>query len=81
MRILIYICLSEVFHYVHFRRFGELKMRFLLNTTFVKRLYVVKNFGYICVWITKINETHLFPNHIIAKRFIGKIVFIFKSTV
>jgi len=61
-----------VFKYVHFRHFGELKMRFLLNQTYHKRLCVLKDFGCICVGIRKFYETHLTPNIIFAKKLIFK---------
>ena len=44
MRNLIYVPVSKEFHYVHFRHFGGLKLRFLLNPTFVNRLGVVNLF-------------------------------------
>jgi len=52
--ILFYVLFSSVFNYVHFLHFGQLKMRFLLNQSYHKRLVVVKDFGFICVGIRKI---------------------------
>jgi len=50
-----------VFDYLHFLNLGELKMRFLLNPTFVYRLCIVNDFGYLRVGIRKMYEAHIFP--------------------
>jgi len=66
MRYLIRVNVSQVFHNVHFRHFGKLKLLFLLNHKLINSLCVVHIFGYICVGIRKFYETHLFPKLIIA---------------
>ena len=47
MRNLICLHVSQVFHNVHFRHFGKLKLRFLLKPKLINRLCLVHIFGYI----------------------------------
>jgi len=45
---LIYVLIPWVFHNVHFRHYGQLKMRFLLIR---QRVLLRKFFGYTCIGI------------------------------
>jgi len=54
---LIYILISWVFNIVHFRHFGELKMRFL----FIRQgVLLIHDFVYTCIGISKICKYHHF---------------------
>jgi len=54
---LIYVLVSWVFHNVHFRHFGDLKMRFQIIRN---GSYLVNNFEYTCIGIRNICEYHIF---------------------
>jgi len=54
---LIYVLVSCVFHNVHFRHFGDLKMRFLIIRN---GSYLVNDFGYTCIGVRNISKYHLF---------------------
>ena len=70
-----------MFHNVYFRHFGKLKLRFLLNTTFINRLCVVNMFGYICSVIENSTSQALSQYYYCEKSLYLKTVFIFICTV
>ena len=53
------VLVSWVFHNVHFRHFGELKLRYLL---IFHRVYYFNYFAYTCIGIRNICKYHFFLN-------------------
>jgi hypothetical protein len=81
IRNLIFGHVSQVFHNVHFRHFGKLKLRILLNPKLIIWLCVVHIFGYIGFGIRKFYEAHFFPIYYCLKSLFLKNVLIFIFTV
>jgi len=49
---------SQAFQNVHFRHFGKLKLRFLLNPKLINRMCLVHIFGYIWhIWLQQESTT------------------------
>jgi len=57
---LIYLLVSWVFHNVHFRHFGVLKMRFLIIR---RRVLLSQWFGYTCAGIRNIPQRPLLSQY------------------
>jgi len=72
MRNLICVHVYQVYHNVHFRHFGKLKLRFLLNLKLIIILCVLHIFGYICFGIRIFYVAYLFPILLLFKKLIFK---------
>ena len=76
---LISVLFSWVFHNVHFRHFGVLKMRFLIIR---QRVLLRHDFGYSCVGIWSTCKDHTFLTLIIAKNvIINNCIYIYMQSI
>jgi len=68
-----------VFHSVHFRHFGKLKMRFVLNPTFVNVVNVLDIF---VLGLEKSTKPRSFPILLLLKKLIFKnCIYIYMQTI
>jgi hypothetical protein len=69
-----------VFTYVHFRHLGELKMRFLFDETYLKRLYVVKMLNVFVLVLEKSTKHTSLPHLLLIKTLFEELSSVCKCT-